>query len=221
MMSFNLEGKMGHFRKFYTTVTSLSYAFPPRNTICGTIAAILGLERDSYYDLLSRDRCKIGIQILEPVKKVLLTTNYLDTDEISFRRLRGIGMKPTRVEYLFSDNDRYLRYKIYFVHEDNKIMDELSKRVKSQKIHYPISLGPAHCLAQIADFEEIEPKALVLGDKTQLGILTVIQQDQIVEIDPKLNEGKRIIIEERVPPDFGVGRKPISSAKNYLYEAAL
>lgn len=219
MIYFTIEGLIGHFRKYYTTVTSLTYAFPPRNTVAGIIAAILGMRRDSYYDIFSRKRAKLGLQILTPIRKVSFTTNYLDTDQLTLRRFRGEGMVPTRVEYVMGTNGSPLRYRIFFEHKDKNIIEKLKAKLRERKTCYPLSLGPANCLAHICEFGDEDVDIInATGDK-EFNILTVIRQDNVVKIDPAKNVGKRIMIEERLPPDFKGGRQPASKSLNYIYEA--
>jgi len=209
---------MGHFRKYYTTVTSLTYAFPPRNTIVGIIAAILGLKRDSYYDLFSRSKSKIGLQILTPIRKVSFSTNYLDTDQLNYRRFRGESIVPTRIQYVMSIDANPLKYRIFLEHEDIKLVETLKNRLREGKIYYPLSLGAANCLAFISDFRDMDTDILNIEDEKEFDIVTVIRQDHI-KIDPKKNSGKRIMIEERIPPDFEGDRQPSSKSINYIYEA--
>ncbi len=218
MISFTIEGAMGHFRKYYTTVTSLTYAFPPRNTIVGIISALLGLERDSYYDLFSRGNARIGLQILNPVRKVSFSSNYLDTDQLSYRKFRGEGMLPTRIEYVMSLNDGPLRYKVYLEHKDKRLVENLKDRLKERKAYYPLSLGPANCLASVSEFDDMNVEVLRIADEEEFDTVTVMRQDQI-KIDPAKNIGKRIMIEERAPPDFKGNRLPASKSINYIYEA--
>lgn len=59
---FELWGKFAHFRKFYTNSSSLSYSVPPRTTIEGIIAAILGYERDSYYEKFNPDNLYVAVR---------------------------------------------------------------------------------------------------------------------------------------------------------------
>lgn len=59
---FDLKGKFAHFRKFYTNSSSLSYLVPPRTVIEGMVAAILGFERDSYYDMFSAENLLVAVQ---------------------------------------------------------------------------------------------------------------------------------------------------------------
>jgi CRISPR-associated protein Cas5h len=65
LLQFDIYGRLAHFRKFYSNVTSLSYYFPPRNTIIGMIGSILGMQRDSYYGILSDNKLGVAIRILE------------------------------------------------------------------------------------------------------------------------------------------------------------
>ncbi|MCS7245973.1 MAG: CRISPR-associated protein Cas5, partial [candidate division WOR-3 bacterium] len=46
LISFELKGKFAHFRAFYSNATAISYYFPPRTTLVGLVAGILGRERD-------------------------------------------------------------------------------------------------------------------------------------------------------------------------------
>ena len=62
ILAFNIRGKFAHFRKFYSNSSALSYFIPPRTTIIGLIAGMLGLERDSYYEDFSLDNCDTGVR---------------------------------------------------------------------------------------------------------------------------------------------------------------
>jgi CRISPR-associated protein Cas5h len=73
---FEISGKFAHFRKFYTNSSSLSYSVPSRTTVEGIIAAILGLERDTYYEKLSLDNCKIAIEKVNKTRKINQSLNY-------------------------------------------------------------------------------------------------------------------------------------------------
>jgi CRISPR-associated protein Cas5h len=47
------------------------------------IASMLGKERDIYYESFSTNYCKVGLQIKKPVRRVVQTVNYLNTDRIA------------------------------------------------------------------------------------------------------------------------------------------
>ena len=69
IIQFDISGKFAHFRKYYANNTALTYSLPPRTTVMGILAAILGRSRDSYYEEFSSDKILIGIAIKTPIKK--------------------------------------------------------------------------------------------------------------------------------------------------------
>ena len=61
LLIFDIIGKFAHFRKYYSNSSALSFGAPPRTTICGMVAAILGMEKDSYYSIMNLEKCKIAV----------------------------------------------------------------------------------------------------------------------------------------------------------------
>jgi len=224
---FDIFGRMAHFRRFYSSVTSLSYYFPPRNTVIGLIAAILGYDRDSYYKILGRENLGIAVSINNRygLRRLVMNTNYLDTDNISLKRFRGEGKKPTTIEYILPmPPEQEVSYRIYTIplrQELNYIIDELATRIERRKYVYPISLGPANCLAYaelVSSSADIE--ILKIEDKVSLPLTTVVPYSIIPEDGLMFDTGKKIILEDRLPPDFAEERKIDggSSSRSYLFE---
>ena len=46
ILIFDISSEYGHFRKFNTTTSPLTYSIPTRTAVVGIIGAILGLERE-------------------------------------------------------------------------------------------------------------------------------------------------------------------------------
>ncbi|MCR8473793.1 MAG: CRISPR-associated protein Cas5 [Nitrososphaerota archaeon] len=220
MLVFDVIGFMAHFRRFYSTATSLSYYFPPRNTIAGLLAAILGRERDSYYDLFSSENCGLAVSILTPLRKLTLPINYLDTDQVTLSRLRGIGGRvPTTIEFVLPEPPHTsLRYRIYVTCQNSEIFNELVRRVKTKTPVYPLSLGPAYCLAEL--LYVFDGKATIQhSNGDEFLISTVIREDLIAPNGLIPRENIKIIIEERLPPNFTHNREPTGRSFNYIFEA--
>ena len=91
LVIFDLTGAFAMFRKFYTNSSSLSYPFPPRTTIAGLIAGLLGYERDSYSEDLGLMRCDIAVSVRVPVRRVMQTINYVMTEARSNVWTRNAG----------------------------------------------------------------------------------------------------------------------------------
>jgi CRISPR-associated protein Cas5h len=94
VLSIDIGGKFAHFRKYYGNNTALSHTIPPRTTIMGMLAAIMGRERDSYYEDFASDKIRIGVQILTPLKKTFHRLNLLKigSSEDDFRGAK-VGYK--------------------------------------------------------------------------------------------------------------------------------
>lgn len=229
MLVFDVSGRMAHFRRFYSSVTSLSYSFPPRNTVIGILAAILGYGKDSYYNIFSKENFGIAISInnREGLRRFMLPTNYLDTDQVSISRLRGSGKVPTAIEYIISTPPEtevsYRMYVMLFNKEYRNVIEELERRISQKEPIYPISLGPANCLASIDFVASTTADIIEVDNNKQIPIKTVIALDLISNDGIKLEdknsfEGKRIIMEERLPPDFANKREIKGLSRNYVFE---
>ena len=42
---FDIKGDYGHFKKYYTTSSPLTFSIPPRTTVSGMIGALIGRSR--------------------------------------------------------------------------------------------------------------------------------------------------------------------------------
>lgn len=149
ILIFDLIGKVGHFRKIDTNSSSLSYSFPPRTTIVGLLAGILGMERDSYYQLFSPEQCNVAVSCKTPVRKVMQTMNYMFVKSKSdLNNSKGHTQIP--VEFLFSDGQQEnLRYRIYFSHSDSNVYEEVKRRLQTNRYVYPPYLGLSELLGHL------------------------------------------------------------------------
>jgi CRISPR-associated protein Cas5h len=149
ILIFDLVGKFAHFRKFYTNSSSLSYHFPPRTAIEGIISAMLGQERDSYYDLFLPTKSKIAVSTRTQTRSIMQTVNYLSVKSLG--DLSGRGPRTqVPIEIITSDSIyEDLRYRVYFYHEDVSLTKELEERIKQSTFHYPTSFGLANFLCSV------------------------------------------------------------------------
>ncbi|GMO01604.1 type I-B CRISPR-associated protein Cas5b [Parageobacillus thermoglucosidasius] len=156
MLIFDLIGKIGHFRKIDTNSSSLSYAFPPRTTIVGMIAGILGMERDSYYEVFSPDQCQIAISVRTPIRKVMQTVNYMFVKSKAHLNNSG-GHTQIPLEFVLPGGEEAnLRYRIYFSHSDRSVYESVKERIQSGRYVYPPYLGLSELLGQLQWVAEAE-----------------------------------------------------------------
>ena len=146
ILVFEISGEYGHFRKFNTTSSPLTYPIPTRTALAGLLGAILGVERETgpnvfregvtpVNELFAVGNSKIAIQILNPIKKVNIGFNLLNTKkpEAYFNITNR-----TQIEFeLLKDP----AFRIFFSHEDENLFDELSERLKEVRHHFTPYLG--------------------------------------------------------------------------------
>ena len=150
---FNVSAEFGHFRKFNTTTSPLSYSIPTPTAITGLIGAILGIEREDDKKKVkqgneplrlafSPENTRVGIRVLAKVNKVNIGFNLLDTGSPqSFFNITS----RTQIEY------ELLKNPVYRVYLDWKHprRSELIDRLMNKKFHFNPYLGLSQFTADV------------------------------------------------------------------------
>jgi len=158
VLVFDIWGDYGHFRKFFTTSSPLTFSFPPPATIAGILGAICGFGKDEYLKLFSFEICKIGLKIASPVKKVRMGVNLINTKDFSWQPIQTEYHEPRtqiRTEFLKDPH-----FRIYVSHEDSRIFKMLEQNVREHKSVYSPSLGLSELLANFNYLGIIEVEEL-------------------------------------------------------------
>lgn len=155
VLVFDLSGEYGHFRKYNTTSSPLTYIIPTRLAIVGILGAVLGIEREigtnryrkgttPLNELFDRSTTHLAIQVLNPVKKVNIGFNLLDTGKSasSFFNIQN----RTQIEFELLKNPKF---RIYFSHQDKGIFQELAERIASVNHHFTPYLGLSQFTAKL------------------------------------------------------------------------
>lgn len=212
---FNLTGAMAHFRKFYTNSSSLTYGFPPRTVLMGVVAAILGMERDTYYETLDRGRFSVAVKV--PARRLMQTVNYTRTKKEDLGILRRFGTVPgTQIPLellLPAESHPRLCFRIFFSHPDKELLADAADRLKEGRSYYPLYLGLTECPALtgfLGFFEAGEYQCLPGGTTVSLtSVLNTVLLRKLV----LGNSSPGRIFRERAPHSFGKERclKPPAS----------
>lgn len=211
VLVFDIWGDMGHFKKFYTTSSPLSFAFPPPTTIRGMLGAILGVDKDNYMEFFSKERCLISLKIMAPIKKMRMGLNHINTKDNFWTPVKhGSHEARTQIRTEFI-KDPY--YRLYVSHFDNEVFNTLAEYVSSHKSVFTLSLGLSELLADfrfngIYDTEEVE--------NSEVEIATVIPFYRMAEKGIKFEEGKKYF-KERMPIDMDKERV-VWHYQDVLYE---
>jgi CRISPR-associated protein Cas5h len=187
---FDLWGDYAHFRKIETTTSPLTYPIPSGTSLAGLISAILGLERDSYYEYFSPEHTKFSIKILNPVKKIRINLNLINTKKGFF--LWDIKDNPrTLIPFEFVKDPKY---RIYFYTQHGQLYQKLKTLLKNHQSFFTPYLGVSELIANFEYINEYKVESPSKTDK-DIQIATVIRKDKA---HLKINEDSRYGL-ERIP----------------------
>lgn len=222
LIIFDLTGAQAMFRKFYTNSSSLSYPFPPRTTLVGLIAGLMGYERDTYYNDLALECCSIALSIRVPVRQVMQTVNYVLTQSkgsVWSKNTAGFdgseGGIQTPVEFIYPTIPRTrLRYRVYVTHQERKWLENFEKILKTETWIYPPCLGMSECLAQVQYITTLQNWTLTeLEQDIQL---STVVPTHFLNGPPELVDRAQFI-KERMPLELGPDRR-LRAIEDVLYE---
>ncbi len=188
LIQFELFGDFGHFKKFYTTSSPLTFSFPPPPTIRGILGAILGLDKTEYLDVLSPNQCKVGVSIDAPIKRIRVGLNHINTKGGYW----GLKLGRTQIRTEILKDPKFI---IYVWLADNTLFQQLETQLKNHQTVYTISLGLSEMLA---NFRWVNLLTAEHVENASGAICSVIPVTEIDNDRFHLESGKRYL-KERIP----------------------
>jgi CRISPR-associated protein Cas5h len=213
VVSFRIWGKFAHFRKFWTTTSSLSYPFPPPTAVRGILGAILGFSKWEYIE--KTQPFKVGVEILKPPKVIKLGLNFLNTKELTVKYKNFIRKYQQNIEKQKHPKEVLLHtqtlvevlkepeYRIFVTSEDATLLGTLEETLKRGENHYTVSLGWANFLANF----EYEGSYSCEPVETTDGVRTVIPVSCVQSLEFEENH---LVGREIIPTRLSAERKPLS-----------
>jgi len=206
VISFDISGKIAHFRKYYANNTALSFSIPPRTTIMGILAAICGLPKDSYYELFSSKSIDIGISLLTKTKKTIHRLNLLKVKRPSdFRGAQNHTQTPFEIVTGEDLKNSTITYRIFL--RPLEIPEEEYKRLKellqTKGNIFAITLGAASFNASLSKYTEYEATERKASPCFEC-FYSAINSDDVENIELVTDDLGRVSIveEELMPADF-------------------
>ena len=207
IMSFEIEGKFAHFRKYFANNTAFTFSLPPRTTIMGMIAAVMGWGKDSYYEDLRSENLKIGAFIANPVKKSFHRLNLLMIkNDSDFRgRLKHV-QTPFEIVSGIDPKKDFVKYRIYLApgNTTSQVYDKIKVTFQNSDFRYNITLGTANFSASIYNvkfWDNVEKRHI---DNEGVTLYSTGISDNVSEISFEKTKDYRfnMIEEELMPADF-------------------
>ncbi|WP_226021921.1 type I-B CRISPR-associated protein Cas5b [Halomicrobium salinisoli] len=162
-LSFTVRSDWGHFKRVGRSVTKQTYRFPPRTTVAGMLAAIVGAERNTYYEIFGADNAAVAITPMSDLRTVNIPTVGLGTDpKQDVTTSTGDYYSDYNLTYQDTTKDRQLHayevladpvYRIDVALEDESFYGDLKEHLQEGTSVYPPSLGKSEYLAVIKDVE--------------------------------------------------------------------
>ena len=167
ILCFKIKGKLAHFRKYYANNTALSFTIPPRTTLMGMVAAVMGWPRDGYYEKLSSDNFSFGIRVITTLKKNFHRVNFLSiktTGDLSkklssdFRGEGGRIQTPFEIVSGLNLTKDEVAYQVFIKSNGTSdiLFDEIKNQFQTNNPIFNITLGTANFTASIYDVEVID-----------------------------------------------------------------
>jgi len=208
---FDIWGDYAHFKKYYTTSSPLTFSVPPRPVVAGIVGAIVGLEKDQYLGVMTREHADVAVRILNPIHKLRVTLNLIDTKDGYWwpvERINSTGRTQVRFEFI----DRP-RYRIYFRHRDESLYRRLRDNLSNHLSVYTPYLGISE---HIADFRYVGEYGVVdEGVEDTAEIHTVLPVDELLSLCD-VGVGYKYF-KERMPAEMLPGRV-VTEYRELLYE---
>ncbi|GAA4001929.1 hypothetical protein GCM10022408_11550 [Hymenobacter fastidiosus] len=222
VLTFDLVGKMAHFRKYYANNTAMSFSVPPRTTLMGVLAAILGFPRDSYYEALASEHLRLGVGLCTPIKKSFHRLNFLKVE--SSRDLdgsKGHIQLPFEVISGYDLARDTVRYRVYVTPTatGEVVFGQLVERVLGGSgPHFALSLGTANFTASLLDGQLHEQARTGSSDEVQ-DFHSTVPTERVVTLPVTREDGGSLSLEEELlPADFvGDGQRELRAMNRVLF----
>lgn len=147
MLVFKLWSNFGVFRDPITITQNMTLTIPPKTTIGGILAAIMGIDYNDYFNDSEYFDFKYSIVLEKSIRKKSFCQNYVEdytkNSELRYSAINDLFMKETELNQLCQNNKEFKnidkKLKKYF--------DDISRRMQKPKpIYREILLNPSYLI---------------------------------------------------------------------------
>ncbi|RLE01955.1 MAG: type I-B CRISPR-associated protein Cas5 [Candidatus Aminicenantes bacterium] len=217
---FDLWGDWGHFKKFYTTASPLTFHVPPITAVKGIIGAILGLSNKPDAPSFYLDELKgvsIAVQIIKPIKTYRMGINWIETKKAKYlaRIPSEKGRYQTIIEVLKEPAFRICV--VSELAEKEQLLDQLEKKLISHQSVYTPYLGISEFLANFSYYRTFHAQRRISQDYVEIESIVPLdvvesEEENFLKIEP----GK-VYQRDRIPVSMNKERM-VTKYTAVLYE---
>lgn len=218
ILSFKINGKMAHFRKYYANNTAFSFSIPPRTALMGIIAAAMGCKKDSYYEDLSSENIQFGIRVLSPLKKSFHRVNFLriGTNSKDFRGYSsrqsdrsqtGPIQTPFEVITAWDLTKADVAYQIFIKANDKEktVYESIRNHFLEKEPVYNITLGTANFTARLSEIETFSDSQIEVrnsNEYVQIHSAVPVELVEELKFDKEEFQNYNFVEEDMLPGEF-------------------
>lgn len=211
-LSLRIRSDWGHFKKYGRTATKQTYNVIPRTTMAGLLAAIVGADRDSYYDVFGATSSAVAIRPESELRTINIPTTGVGTDPDSSAAKKAGSSRSRAITYQDTTQDRQIHnyevlvnpaYRLDIAVEDEEFYSDLQARLEASTSVYPPSMGLSEYLATVEYLGEFEPEWLTEADRTVRSVVPTSLADTI----PQPGVSYRVERSPAIMKQHGGGRR--------------
>ncbi len=207
VLQIDVGGKLAHFRKYYANNTAMSFSIPPRTTIMGMLAGMLGRPRDSYYEEFASERIRIGIRVMKPIKKTFHRLNLLKiVGKGDFDGSNGRIQTPFEIVTGPDISRDMVVYRLFVsCHESgSETFNALKQALLERQFQYALTFGTANFTASLLSATLFSDVKVSNADDWVI-VHSAISSEAVEQLDfdrQRAEDTLQMIEEELLPGDF-------------------
>lgn len=189
-ISFTVSSTWGHFKRVGRTATKQTYRIPPRTTVAGMLAAIIGADRNSYYHVFQEDNAGIAITPVSDLRTINIPTTGVGTDPGQNVTTTVKKRRNYSLTYQNTTGDRQLHvyevlveptYRIDVAVESESFYSELREHLTTGTSVYPPSLGKSEYVATIRNVQTgNEPSQIASAESHDIDSIAPVSLSETV-----------------------------------------
>lgn len=152
MFAFKLWSRFGVFRDPITITQNVTLSIPPKTTIGGMLAAILGMDYNVYFENSKYFDFGYSLVLNNPIRKQSFTQNYIEDytvkSHLKHDAIRKILKKSNEFDDFISDEDeKIVQKQDSFRKEFAKFNEKMNKKMpKPKPIKRELLLNPSYLI---------------------------------------------------------------------------